>query len=48
MIEEEKPKKTPEQLKTENNMNRKVKVGNYFRLVVLDPGSKVEKFTQAY
>ena len=33
--------------KTENNMNRKVKVGNYFRLVVLDPGSKVEKFTQA-
>jgi trehalose 6-phosphate synthase/phosphatase len=31
--------------KTENNANRRVKVGNYFRLVINDPGSTIEKFT---
>ena len=30
---------------TENNANLKVKVGNYFRIVIHDPGSFVEKFT---
>ena len=34
--------------KTENNQNRKIKVNNYFRLVVLDPGSKIEKYTPAF
>ena len=31
--------------KTENNANLKVKVGNYFRLVIYDPGSIIEKYT---
>ena len=30
--------------KTENNANLKVKVGNYFRLVIYDPGSIIEKY----
>ena len=33
--------------KTENNANLKVKIENYFRIVIHDPGSVIEKFTPA-
>ena len=33
--------------KTENNANLKVKIENYFRIVIHDPGSFIEKFTPA-